>query len=126
MGQIDRRQFLSSLAAATIAGSTTTLWAQQTTQSLAQTPPVQATVPKRKFGKIGVEVSILSLGGMFDIPNNQLMLKKALDWGVSYWDTADCYGNGQSEEGIGLLFYKMKDAFKQFFLVTKSDRRDPD
>lgn len=125
MGQIDRRQFLTSLAAATLAGSTAGLWAQQTTESLPQTPPAQATVPKRKFGKTGVEVSILSLGGMFDIPNNQLMLKKALDWGVSYWDTADCYGNGQSEEGIGMFFEKMPDARKQVFLVTKSDRRDP-
>lgn len=87
--------------------------------------PADAKVPKRKFGRTGVEVSILSLGGMFDIPNNQLMLKKALDWGVTYWDTADCYGNGNSEIGIGMFFEKMPEARKQVFLVTKSDRRDP-
>ena len=30
-------------------------------------------VARRPFGKTGVEVSILSLGGMFPIPRNQLM-----------------------------------------------------
>ena len=29
-------------------------------------------VPKRIFGKTGVPVSMLSLGGMFDIPSNQI------------------------------------------------------
>jgi hypothetical protein len=62
---------------------------------------------------------------MFNIPNNQLMLKKALDWGVTYWDTADCYEGGNSELGIGQYFEKMPDARKQVFLVTKSDKRDP-
>ena len=33
-------------------------------------------VPTRPFGKSGMEVSILSLGGMFDIPTNQLMLSR--------------------------------------------------
>ena len=47
---------------------------------------------------------MLSLGGMFDIPSNQLLLKAALDWGVTYWDTADCYGGGKSETGIGQYF----------------------
>ena len=58
-----------------------------------------ATVPKRKLGKTGVEVSILNLGGMFDTINNQLLLKQAMKWGVTYWDTAESYGNGLSEEG---------------------------
>ena len=58
-------------------------------------------VPKRSFGRSGIEVSVLSLGGMFDIPNNQLMLQQALRLGVTYWDTANSYGYGSSEEGIG-------------------------
>ena len=67
-------------------------------------PPAAAapagTTPKRKLGKTGVEVSILNLGGMFDTINNQLLLKQALKWGVTYWDTAESYGNGLSEEGM--------------------------
>ena len=83
-------------------------------------------VPTRPFGKSGVRVSALSLGGMFDIPNNQLLLRQALKWGVTYWDTADCYGGGRSEEGIGKFFSKSPDVRKDVFLVTKSDRRDPE
>jgi len=126
---IDRRRFLALVAGAGMALGVRSLGAQTETSASAAAAkpdiPPDAKVPTRKFGKTGQAVSILSLGGMFDIPNNQLMLKKALDWGVTYWDTADCYGNGQSEIGIGMFFEKMPETRKQVFLVTKSDRRDP-
>jgi len=77
------------------------------------------TMPKRKLGKTGVEVSILNLGGMFDTINNQLLLKQALKWGVTYWDTAESYGNGLSEEGMGRFFARNPEARKEIFLVTK-------
>jgi predicted aldo/keto reductase-like oxidoreductase len=83
-------------------------------------------VPTRPFGKTGVNVSMLSLGGMFDIQSNQLLLKQALKWGVSYWDTADCYGRGKSEKGLGKFFSKYPDQRKKVFLVSKSDDRDPE
>lgn len=83
-------------------------------------------VPTRPFGKTGVQVAILGLGGMFDIPSNQLMLKQALKWGVTYWDTADCYEGGRSEAGIGKFLAKYPDARQKVFLTTKSDSRDPD
>jgi uncharacterized protein len=78
-----------------------------------------ATMPKRKLGKTGVEVSILNLGGMFDTINNQLLLKQALKWGVTMWDTAEAYGNGLSEEGMGRFFARNPEARKEIFLVTK-------
>jgi len=83
-------------------------------------------VPKKAFGRTGIQVSMLSLGGMFDIPNNQLLLRQALRWGVTYWDTADCYGAGRSEKGIGKFFRRNPDARQKIFLVSKSDDRDPD
>jgi hypothetical protein len=85
----------------------------------------QAQVPTRPFGKTGVRVSMLSLGGMFDIDANQLMLRQALSWGVTYWDTADCYHSG-SEAGIGKYFAKYPQDREKVFLVTKSDARDPE
>jgi predicted aldo/keto reductase-like oxidoreductase len=81
-------------------------------------------VPTRPFGKTGVRVSILSLGTMFDIPSNQLLLRQALKWGVTYWDTADCYEGGRSEEGVGKFFSKYPETREKIFLVTKSDSRD--
>jgi uncharacterized protein len=77
-------------------------------------------MPKRKLGKTGVEVSILSLGGMFDTINNQLLLRQAYNWGVTYWDTAEGYGNGLSEDGFGRFFSRNKEARKDIFLVTKT------
>ena len=82
-------------------------------------------VPTRPFGKTGANVSILSLGGMFDIASNQLLMKQAMNWGVTYWDTADCYQRG-SEKGIGKFFSRQPDAREKIFLVSKSDARDPD
>ena len=78
-----------------------------------------ATVPKRKLGKTGVDVSILNLGCMFDTINNQLLLKQTLKWGVTFWDTAEHYGNTLSEEGIGRFFARNPEARKEIFLVTK-------
>jgi uncharacterized protein len=84
-----------------------------------------STFPVRPFGKTGVKVSILSLGGMFDIPSNQLLLKQAVRWGVTYWDTADCYEGGKSELGIGQFLGKYPETRSRLFLVSKSDDRDP-
>ena len=84
----------------------------------------QSVVPTRPFGQSGVDVSILSLGGMFDIRSNLIMMKQAMRWGVTYWDTADCYQRG-SERGIGKYFDKFPEDRRKVFLVTKSDARDP-
>ena len=62
---------------------------------------------------------------MFDIPSNQLLLKQALKWGVTYWDTADCYEGGNSENGIGQFLKKYPETRQKIFLVTKSDKHDP-
>jgi hypothetical protein len=84
-----------------------------------------AKLPTRPFGRSGVQVPILCLGGMFDTGANQLMLRQALRWGVAYWDTADCYGNGASEEGFGKYFARYPEDREKVFLVSKSDARDP-
>jgi predicted aldo/keto reductase-like oxidoreductase len=89
----------------------------------AATPAEAAGVPKRPFGRSGIEVPILSLGGMFDIPSNQTMLKQAIRWGVTYWDTAHVYSGGRSEEGIGQYFKAYPQHREKIFLVTKSTAR---
>ena len=85
-----------------------------------------AAMPKRKLGKTGAEVSILCLGGMFDTVNNQLLLRQALNWGVTYWDTAEGYGNGLSEDGFGRFFTRYPETRKDIFLVTKFRSSPPD
>ena len=85
----------------------------------AASPTTAATkVPTRPFGRTGAQVPMLALGGMFDIKSNQLVLKQAHDWGVTYWDTAAGYG---SEAGMGMFLEKYPEARRDLFLVTKYD-----
>ena len=83
-------------------------------------------VPRRPFGRTGVQVSALSLGGIFDIVTNQLVLHQALKLGVDYWDTAYSYTGGRSEQGIGRYFARFPSARERVFLVTKAHRRTPE
>ena len=78
-------------------------------------------VPQRPFGKTGANVPILSLGTTVDIASNQLMLRQAVKWGVTYWDTAPSYQWGKSEKGFGKYFGKYPQDRQKIFLVTKSD-----
>jgi predicted aldo/keto reductase-like oxidoreductase len=117
---LTRRDFmktvgLAGLAAAT-AGAPGALAALEPPAATAKA----AAMPKRKLGKTGVEVSALCLGGMFDTINNQLLLRQARKWGVTYWDTAEGYGNGLSEEGYGRYFARNPGARQEIFLVTKT------
>jgi predicted aldo/keto reductase-like oxidoreductase len=118
-----RREFLKTATAAT-AGSL--LSARETLGKISGSSGSELdVVPTRPFGKTGARVSILGMGGMFDIPSNQLVLRQALKWGVTYWDTADCYEGGRSEKGIGNFFAKYPETRKEIFLVSKSDAREP-
>jgi predicted aldo/keto reductase-like oxidoreductase len=82
-------------------------------------------LPTRPFGKTGVRVPILALGGSFDTQSNQLLLRQALKLGVAYWETAEIYGWGRCEKGYGKYFVKYPEDRKKVFLVTKTISRIP-
>ena len=81
-------------------------------------------IPTRPFGKTGVNVSILSLGGVLDA-SDLLIFRQAMKMGVTYWDTADSYGGGKNEKAIGKYFAKFANDRKKVFLVTKTATSDP-
>ena len=83
-------------------------------------------LPRRKFGKTGEEVTILSLGGIVEYTDNQLLLKEAWARGLRYWDTAAVYNGGKSETGYGQYFAKNPGVREKLFVVTKSGRRNPE
>ena len=123
--RFSRREFLKT-AGVLGAGSLLPAAAERVLHAAQKGEKEAMVVPTRPFGKTGANVSCLALGGMFDIPSNQILMHQALQWGVTYWDTADCYEGGNSEKGIGAFFTKNPEARKKVFLVTKSCSRDLD
>jgi uncharacterized protein len=72
-------------------------------------PLISATgMPMRTLGGTGAQVSILAFGGgsrflMYPEDKGIEVLNHALDLGVTYIDTAEAYGNGESQKRIGKL-----------------------
>ena len=133
-GNLTRRNFIAGAgltgvgSVLALAGMGSTAEAQEAGKALGAAQPVvrkDAKVPTRVFGRTKEEVSILSFGGIFDITENHALLQKALDWGVTYWDTANGYSGGNSEIGIGTFFEKFPEVRKKIFLVTKSGNKSP-
>lgn len=129
---IDRRNFLKTAGTAGVASvlASTPQLAGAEKQPAEPNQPDQKQkfkLPHRKLGKTGVKVPILNLGGIFNIEENQIVLQKAVEWGVTYLDTAHGYTGGTSERGIGMYLKKNPDIRKELFIVSKaSGARDTD
>ena len=119
---VSRRNFIKTVG---VAGVGSVVAARQVLGQAPDAPAAPATLPARAFGKTGVKVPMLALGGIFDIVANQLVLQRALDFGVTYWDTANVYTNGNSEKGIGMYFEKHPEVRKKIFLVSKAGTHNP-
>lgn len=82
----------------------------------------------RKFGRIGWDVSEISfgawgVGGEWGAVNDEesiAAMKRALELGVNFFDTADVYGDGRSER---LLRRLRKETKTPFHVATKAGRR---
>lgn len=113
---LNRREFVKTIGLAGLAAA-----GAGVTNALAAPAPeaTDGLVPRRVLGKTGVSVPILNLGGMFDTINNQIIIKQALKYGINYWDTAEAYGNGLSEEGFGRFLARNPGLRPNIFIVTK-------
>jgi aryl-alcohol dehydrogenase-like predicted oxidoreductase len=82
----------------------------------------------RKFSNSGWQVSEVGLGcwaigsewGDVSKEDANEVLKTSLDNGVNFFDTADVYGDGRSEQFIGEL---LKSTSEKIYVATKSGRR---
>ena len=78
----------------------------------------------RKFGRTGLEVSAVvfgggRVGGILIDPDDDTKreaIRKAMDAGINWIDTAAQYGNGKSEEALGWL---LKEIDEKPYLSTK-------
>lgn len=76
---------------------------------------------KRRLGKSSLEVSVVGLGcnnfGILDIESSRKVVDRAIDSGITLFDTADIYGNrGGSEEQLGQILGARR---KDIVLATK-------
>jgi len=126
--EINRRDFLKTIGAAglvpALAPVTTGIASGEEKadpNAVAKTEePKFPQVPKRKLGKTGVKVPVMSLGTMFNLIDNQIILRSTLKWGVNSWDTAHNYGGGNSELGVGKFLKANPEVRKNLFLATKA------
>jgi aryl-alcohol dehydrogenase-like predicted oxidoreductase len=71
----------------------------------------------RRFGRSGLQVSQVALGAGYvggllilaDDDTRRRVLRRALDSGINWIDTAPLYGQGRSEEALGWLLAEAKD-----------------
>lgn len=78
-------------------------------------------IPRREFGKTGVKVSALGLGGYhIGIPKDEALairiIQEAIDNGITFLDNCWDYHMGVSEERMGKALQGRRD---QVFLMTK-------
>jgi predicted aldo/keto reductase-like oxidoreductase len=114
-----RRDFIKGAGAAGLGSMLLPLGSVAQAQSGSST-----TVPTRPYGKTGVNVPILGLGGDLGL-QDLIVFRQAFKMGVTYWDTADSYGWGNNEKAIGKYFSKFPDHRSKIFLVTKAATSNP-
>src|SRR4030042_76241 len=122
--KINRRNFLKTIGAAGIgsvfASSQLKADPNEPNKVRETEEPKFPELPKRKLGRTGIEVPVLANGVMFDVTENQLILRANLQHNVTYWDTAYGYAGGNSEIGIGTFLAKNPEVRKKLFIVTKA------
>jgi len=123
-----RREFIKAMAVAG-AGLGCCAAAAAERQSGPTTSGQQA-IPRHSLGKTGVEVSILALGGVIGMqlpPSDKhdpaAIAEAAIDLGITYFDTAPSYNNGQSETNYGQVLARRR---KEVFLACKTGDRSYD
>jgi aryl-alcohol dehydrogenase-like predicted oxidoreductase len=87
-------------------------------------------VERRRLGKTGYEIGVVGFGawaiggswGQVDDETSMAALHAALDAGVTFFDTADVYGDGRSERLLARLRRERDEAF---VVATKIGRREP-
>lgn len=112
---LTRRHFLGGAVAVATA-------CQSPSEESVQMDSASSPLPTRPLGRTGANPSILAMGcgsrlAMYEEEDKAIeALNLALDLGVTYLDTAQSYGGGNSEKWVGKVMAERRD---QVFLATK-------
>jgi hypothetical protein len=118
-----RREFIKAVAAVAAVGLRSPVTAAEKQNG-------QKAIPRHLLGKTGAEVSILALGGVIgmQLPPSEkhdpaAIADTAIDLGITYFDTAPGYNNGQSETNYGRVLARRR---QEVFLACKTGDRSYD
>lgn len=122
MNTQSRRSFLSTTLGTTVAAAAVS----QTISRRTAAAEASGGILRRPFGKTGVQVSILGLGGWHigiqkDRAESIRLIHTAMDAGVNFLDNSNDYNDGQSELRMGEAIQGRRE---QVFLMTKHNYRD--
>jgi hypothetical protein len=110
---LDRREFLraSAVAGVSIGLLPLTLGAAEASAQEVAEPPAPVEVRgTRTLGRTGLRVSDIGFGSS-RLSGDEHLVRFALDRGITYFDTAESYTRGQSEETIGRGLAGRREAF---------------
>jgi len=113
---VKRREFLEKSVAAGLSAAAA--------RALAQDVPADV-LPRRAYGETGRELSIVGLGGIVVMNEEQAhadeVVARAFERGVNYFDVAPSYGDAQNQLGPALEPFR-----SDVFLACKSAVREAD
>ena len=117
---LNRRAFLKTAGATSLATALT-----EVTSDAAKAAELYGKMPTRTLGRTGLKVSLIGLGGDHvgkpAESDSIAIIHRALELGVNFFDNADCYNNGQSEERMGRA---LEGRRQKAIVMTKVDQRD--
>ncbi len=80
----------------------------------------------RYFGRTGLKVSVLSFGNMITIVGQEDKqkfmndsVKRSIEHGINFFDTAEMYGFGEAETLLGQSFKDLKVKREEIVVSTK-------
>jgi aryl-alcohol dehydrogenase-like predicted oxidoreductase len=120
-GRCSRRDFLKAAALSTAAIAIDARFAQAG-ETMKPTSSNQPVLPRRPYGRNGIQLSIIGMGGIVVMNAEQAhanrIVAEFVERGVNYFDVAPSYGNAEEKLGPSLEPYR-----KDCFLACKTTQR---
>jgi len=120
-GRCSRRDFLKAAALSTAAIAIDARFAQAG-ETMKPTSSNQPVLPRRPYGRNGIQLSIIGMGGIVVMNAEQAhanrIVAEFVERGVNYFDVAPSYGNAEEKLGPALEPYR-----KDCFLACKTTQR---